>query len=479
MREKLESIRQESLLSGPTREECDLMKKLSDLLAREESMMKQRSRIQWLKEGDRNTAFFHSKARERARTNKIKAIKRDDGTFASSQPEVENMAIEFCTRLFTAQDYTSPEMITQFVQPKVSAQMNERLDAPFSDLEIENALFMMHPNKSPGPDGFTAGFYIKHWDLIKEVVCAAVRNFLNGGDMPEVVNNTIIVLIPKVKQPHDLTQYRPIALCNVLYKIVSKVLALRLRPILDEIVSEEQSAFVPGRLITDNVITAYENIHYLKRKKGKSGACAIKLDMAKAYDRVEWSYLRAIMAKLGFTDHWINLIMKCVNSVTFSVKVNGHYSDTFKPSRGIRQGDPLSPYLFLLCGEGLSSMLKVNGPQFLSKGIRVGIHAPWVSHLLFADDCLIFTQASALGATRLHAILETYHRGSGQMVNKHKSAIFFSGNCTGDQKAVVHTASGISTEAKIEKYLGLPTALGRSTDEEFEHIITRIKKLVK
>jgi hypothetical protein len=278
--------------------------------------------------------------------------------------------------LFTAQEITNPAVVTQFVQQKVSLSMNEKLDAPFTDVEIENALFMMHPNKSPGPDGFTAGFYIRHWNILKEDVCSAVRHFLNGGDMPEDVNKTILVLIPKVKQPQDLTQYRPIALCNVLYKIASKALALRLRPVLDEIVSEEQSAFVPGRLITDNVITAYESIHYLKRKKGKSGACAIKLNMAKAYDRVEWCYLRAVMSKLGFSDHWINLVMKCVESVSLSVRVNGHYSDFFKPTRGIRQGDPISPYLFLLCSEGLSSLLKFSGPAHLSKGIRGGNSRP-------------------------------------------------------------------------------------------------------
>jgi hypothetical protein len=115
--------------------------------------------------------------------------------------------------------------------------MNEKLDAPFSDQEIENALFMMHPNKSPGPDGFTTGFYIKHWDILKVDVYAAIRQFLEGGGMPENVNKTILVLIPKVKQPQDLTQYRPIALCNVLYKIASKALALRLRPVLDETIS--------------------------------------------------------------------------------------------------------------------------------------------------------------------------------------------------------------------------------------------------
>jgi hypothetical protein len=124
------------------------------------------------------------------------------------------------------------------------------------------------------------------------------------------------------------------------------------------------------------VLVAYEHIHYLKKKKGKTGACAVKLDMAEAYDRVEWAYLRGIMIKLGFRECLVNLIMNCVETVRFSVRVNGHLSSAFSPSRGIRQGDPMSPYLFLLCAEGFSSMLKFSGPNFLAKGVRVGIHAP-------------------------------------------------------------------------------------------------------
>lgn len=133
-----------------------------------------------------------------------------------------------------------------------------------------------------------------------------------------------------------MKNFQPISLCNVIYKICSKVLANRMKLFVDEIVSVEHSAFVLGRFITDNVLTAYECIHYLKRKKGKYGACAVKLDMAEAYDRVEWTYLEGIMLELGFHENFVHRIMRCVTSVSFSIKVNGKLSTCFRPSRGIR-----------------------------------------------------------------------------------------------------------------------------------------------
>ena len=136
----------------------------------------------------------------------------------------------------------------------------------------------------------------------------------------------------------------------------------------------------------------------------------------RAYDRVEWDYLEGIMLKLGFAEAFVDRIMRCVTSVSFSVRVNGKLTYIFNPSRGIRQGDPISPYLFLLCAEGFSCLLKSIGPVHLSRGIRVGVHAPWISHLLFADDCIIFSEASQRGADRLQDILDVYSRGSGQMV---------------------------------------------------------------
>jgi hypothetical protein len=248
--------------------------------------------------------------------------------------------------------------LLHFVQERVNDDMRSFLDRPFTEEEVRTALFQMHPSKAPGVDGLTAGFFQRHWELVKPVVVPAVLQFLSGGDLPDDLNDTAIVLIPKVRNPQSIKQYRPISLCTVIYKLCTKVIALRLRPVLEDTISQEQSAFVPGRLITDNALVAFECVHTMKRrKKAKKGVCAVKLDMMKAYDRVEWPFIAAIMRKLGFSENMVNLIMKCVSSVRFSVKVNGELLPHFFPTRSIRQGDPVSPYLFLMCAEGLSALL--------------------------------------------------------------------------------------------------------------------------
>jgi hypothetical protein len=178
--------------------------------------------------------------------------------------------------------------------------------------------------------------------------------------------------------------------------MASKCIANRARLSLGEIIGEEQSAFVPGRLIIDNVLIAYESVHAMrKRKKGKNCVSAIKLDMMKAYDRVEWHYLQAIMLKLGFSADYVRLIMKCVTSVRFTIHANGEFLPYFTPSKGLRQGDPVSPFLFLICGEGFTSLLNFDGGNYVDRGIRVTRRSPWVNHLLFTDDSLIFIKANS------------------------------------------------------------------------------------
>ena len=167
-------------------------------------------------------------------------------------------------------------------------------------------------------------FFQKYWDVMGPQVTQSVIQILRTGIMPIRLNDTYICLIPKVNSPQKITEYRLISLCNVIYKIVAKVLANRLKGVLPKVINDAQSAFVPGRQITDNVLAAFEVMHCInQRRKGKEGLMAIKLDMSKAYDRVEWGFLEVMMRKMGFQDRWISLMMMCVNTVSYSVLING------------------------------------------------------------------------------------------------------------------------------------------------------------
>ena len=171
--------------------------------------------------------------------------------------------------------------------------------------------------------------------------------------MPDGVNNTSIVLIPKVNNPEKLTEFRPISLCNVIYMVVVKCLVNRLRPLLDDIISPAQSAFVSVRMIIDNVLVAFECIG---KRSGKEFLC-LQVG-SKPYDRVDWTFLKRMMQKMGFARQWVDWIMTCVTSVRYTVKFNGALLDSYAPTRELQQGDHLSPFLFLFVADGLSMLLK-------------------------------------------------------------------------------------------------------------------------
>ena len=180
---------------------------------------------------------------------------------------------------------------------------------PYSSEEVKVSLFQMVPTKAPGLDDVNALFYQKFWHIVDNKVTDAMLDFLHSGNMEPSVNYTHIVLISKVKKLKKIADFKPISLCNVIYKIISKVLANRLKLILPQIIPPTHNAFVPGRLITDNVLVAYETLHAMHiRRKGKKGVLALKLDVNKAYDRVKWSFLKDMMIKLGFSKvGWIGL----------------------------------------------------------------------------------------------------------------------------------------------------------------------------
>ena len=231
--------------------------------------------------------------------------------------------------------------------------------------------------------------------------------------LPEI-NYTHIVLIPKVKSLEKMSNFRPISLYNVIYKIISKVLASRLKLILPQLISPTQSAFVLGRLIIDNVLVAYETLHAMHgQKKGKKGALALKLDISKAYDKVEWSFFKGMMIKLGFLQGWIDQIMSCVTTSSFSVRLNGKAYGNFRPTRGIRQGDPLSPYLLLICAEAFTSLLAKEEENGRLHGMSISQYAHTISDLLFANDSLLFCQTKQEEVQVISEVLELYAMASG------------------------------------------------------------------
>ena len=278
--------------------------------------------------------------------------------------------------------------------------------------------------------------------------------WLNDLQFPSTLNLTNIVLIPKCTHPSSMQDLRRIVLYNVVYKIMAKVLANRLKDVLPLIISDAQSAFVPGRSISDNVLTAFEVIHCMKWKtKGKKGNMALKIDISKAYDRIDRRYLEAMMRIMGFDSHFISIILLCVTSVQYFASINGELVGLIIPKRGLLQGDPLSPYLFIVCAEGLSTMLQQAEACGDLHGCFISRGALSISHLLFADDSLFFFNAFEQECCNMHSIMGEYENILGQAVNVQKLGIFFSGNVPEDLKSNISNILGVHAPLNTGRYL--------------------------
>jgi hypothetical protein len=278
-----------------------MQEKAHNLMEMVDSKWRQRAKEVWLTHGDRNSKYFHACASQQRRNNLISSIIDSEGVKHESEAGIEGAFMGFFDRLFTSSNPYGLETCLQTLPMRVTNEMNSQLLGKVMKEEVHQALLQMAPLKSPRPDGFPAAFYQHHWNLVEEEVVTAVREFFNNGCIDPDINFTHIALVPKKKNPVGVSDFRPISLFNVVYKILSKVLANRLKYILPVIISCNQSAFIPGRLISDNIIAAYETLHTMhSRMYGRVGYMTVKLDMSKAYDRVEWSFLKKVLKKLGF-----------------------------------------------------------------------------------------------------------------------------------------------------------------------------------
>jgi hypothetical protein len=358
-------------LAALTLEESASLKQLeserASLLIAEENSWRLRSRQTWLKCGDSNSRYFHKVASFNRDKKYIWSIKDSGGDFISGQKGLQDEAVSHFSRLFkkTANLDHSGMVATASLFPRfVSDVEAAALFKPVTLSEIKNILIHFNLERSPGPDGWSAEFFSYFFDLVGLDLLQMVEDTRTSGKIVGSINSTFIVLIPKESNPLSFSDFRPISLCNLIYKLISKVISNRIKPLLERSLSAEQLGFLRGRRIQDAIGAAHECIHSIKKKNQK--ALVLKLDLKQAFDCVDWEFLRLILHLVGFGESFITWIMSCVSSSSFAVLINGEASRFFKSERGLRQGCPLSPYLFILIMEGLSLLLTKNFEEHLS-----------------------------------------------------------------------------------------------------------------
>ncbi|GKV01547.1 hypothetical protein SLEP1_g14094 [Rubroshorea leprosula] len=342
---KINALQQQPHYEIVSHKERQVLAEMEEWLEREEIMWRQRSREIWIQEGDRNTRFFHS----------------------------------YFTSLFETTQPVDISHVTKCLSLCVLEVDNNYLTSEFTEEEVSKALFQMHPSKASGPNGLSPAFFQHFWGQIKDDILKPCLQFLNHGvEFPPALNFTHVVLIPKCKDPKIMYNLRPINLCTVIYKVIAKVLANRFKQILLRVISQE--------------------------KKGARGWYALKLDMSKAFDRVEWPYLEAVMKALGFAETWVQKIMACVSSVQYEMLLN----------------------------EGLTAMIKEAERRDFLRG------------------------ASELGARNLLDILKKYEAASGQMVNLCKSSVTFSPNVDQQTRVKILDVLGMEETKKPKEVSRLP-----------------------
>ncbi|XP_071933729.1 uncharacterized protein [Coffea arabica] len=475
IKKKIQELK-ESNDKGKRGKMVEMKLKLSSAYKAEEIFWAQKARSRWLKEGDKNTAYFHACVKTRRKRNKITSLQKGNGEWCKDNQQIVQEICRYYEEMYTTSQPKNIEEVLEGVPVSITSRLNQSLIQPVEENEVRAAVFSMHPNKALGPDGMSPLFFQRYWHTIKNDVVSAIQSFLSNGHLLKSINETSITLIPKVDNPISLANYRPISLCNVLYRIIAKILANRMKRVIALCISYSQSAFVPGRQIVDNVILAHEIMHFLKSKrKGNTAFMTLKLDMSKAYDRIEWKFVGRMMLKMGFCPIFVRWIMNCMSSVTYSFNVNGERVGYVKPSRGIRQGDPLSPYLFLCCSEGLYNLMAKAIENRKITGLKVSRSGPVLSHLFFADDSLFCCKVHPQEASVMKGILAKYELASGQCINYDKSAAYFSRNCSRQQRRQTCEQLNNIKEANNGKYLGLPLVITGSKKEVFAYIVDKAK----
>lgn len=442
----------------------------------EESFLKQKSKLHWLHVGDKNNKAFQNAVKERVSHNTIHQIIDSNGNTLTRLEDIKAEGVSFFSALLSQEppEFTglSIESLCGLLTFRCSAQDREHLMVDVTDAEVKRVIFSMPLNKSPGPDGFTVEFFKSTWSIVGHDLTVAIQSFFRFGFLPKGLNTTILALIPKKTDARMMKDFRPISCCNVLYKVISKILANRLKTILPSFIAPNQSAFIKDKLLMENLLLATELVKDY-HKAGVSPRCAMQIDISKAFDSVQWPFLLNVLAALNLPEgfiHWINL---CVSTASFSVQVNGELAGFFKSKRGLRQGCSLSPYLFVICMNVLSLMLD----KAASEG-RIGFHPRCknlkITHLCFADDIMVFSDGKARSMEGVLNVFKDFASYSGLTISLEKSTLFLA-SITGTSRDIILNRFPFDSGTLPVRYLGLPLLTKRMSLADCLPLIEKIK----
>lgn len=336
---------------------------------------------------------------------------------------------------------------------------------------IKETLFKLPRNKALGPDGFTAEFFTSSWDLVGADVLAAVQDFFVSFNLPRQINATVVALIPKIPGASSLSDFRPISLCNTVYKVISRILARRLQLITPEAVQGNQVGFVKGRLLCENVLLASELVANFNNEGNVTRGC-LQIDISKAYDNMDWRHivntLHAFELPLRLTA-WLE---KCISSPHYSIAVNGELCGFFPGRKGLRQGDSISSSLFVIVMDILSKKLDA--------AVRNGSYSPHplcsdplITHLSFADDMLIFFDGTESSLAGILEVLKDFELISGLALNLRKSRLFLDGNQI-NTTSTLASAYGLTHGILHVRYLGVPLSPSKLKKHDYQPLIDKV-----
>ncbi|KAK1570145.1 hypothetical protein QYE76_027234 [Lolium multiflorum] len=364
-----------------------------------------------------------SRKKRKKRRSLINSGKRRGSSAKSGDKELLDHATQFYKNLFGPAEDRGVRLNAEIWEnaEKLDDRDREILSRRFTEQEVKNVVDLMEKNKAAGPDGFPIEFYQACWDIIKEDIMAVFHDLHAHKIDLASINYGVITLIPKGDDADRIQKFRPICLLQVLFKIITKTLTIRVTPVMEKLLSNHQTAFIKGRYITDGVMLLQEVLRESKFRKQQG--VVLKIDFEKAYDKVNWSFLFDCCQQKGFSNSWLDWIKKVVTNGTLSVKVNDNVGPYFASCKGVRQGDPFAPFLFNMAANSLSKMISLAQQNGLIKGLADNLVEKGISLLQYADDTILLIQDDAEQAVNLKLILYIFETMSGLKINFEKSEV--------------------------------------------------------